>query len=342
MNGMDLGQLETKLRDLWIDNFHVFISLVKFERGKAREHVVPLKSHSQEASVGFMDHSKGSFAIMVRGGPIQAKVIAPSLDLEGKVVNGFRVWFGLKFLGIPCCAWSDIAVSVVVGHWGDVCFLEDDIQASLSVKRVCIKTIKPNLIHDKLMVVVQGISYELPPDHFFPPKVVDAGNGLAVGVACPSAATIEASRVPFPTTIVVVSQPEWVHDRVFEGVDYVSLSQRLWFRRAYILRHEDDVVLSSLSLKNTSSSSHDGVWIAYNLECFMVNVYAPLDMVGKQQWWDRLSLFFRKHRGNFIIFGDFNIVRSANERFGSVFSNTYVENFNEFTDDIGAVDVPIG
>lgn len=77
------------------------------------------------------------------------------------VVNGFRVWFGLKFLGIPCCAWSDIAVSVVVGHWGDVCFLEDDIQASLSVKRVCIKTIKPNLIHDKLMVVVQGISYEL-------------------------------------------------------------------------------------------------------------------------------------------------------------------------------------
>lgn len=86
----------------------------------------------------------------------------------------------------------------------------------------------------------------------------------------------------------------------------------------------------------------DGVWIAYNLECFMVNVYAPLDMVGKQQWWDRLSLFFRKHRGNFIIFGDFNIVRSANERFGSVFSNTYVENFNEFTDDIGAVDVPIG
>lgn len=95
-----------------------------------------------------------------------------------------------------------------------------------------------------------------PPDHFFPPKVVDAGNGLAVGVACPSAATIEASRVPFPTTIVVVSQPEWVHDRVFEGVDYVSLSQRLWFRRAYILRHEDDVVLSSLSLKNTSSSSH--------------------------------------------------------------------------------------
>lgn len=49
--------------------------------------MVPLKSHSQEASVGFMDHSKGSFAIMVRGGPIQAKVIAPSLDLEGKGIS---------------------------------------------------------------------------------------------------------------------------------------------------------------------------------------------------------------------------------------------------------------
>ncbi|CAH1421340.1 unnamed protein product [Lactuca virosa] len=43
--------------------------------------------------------------------------------------------------------------------WGDVCFLEEDENAPLAVKRMCIKTVKSSLIHDKIRVVAQGIEY---------------------------------------------------------------------------------------------------------------------------------------------------------------------------------------
>ncbi|CAH1453334.1 unnamed protein product [Lactuca virosa] len=80
------------------------------------------------------------------------------------VVNGFKVlervvW--IEILGLPCCAWNDSAVNKVAGLWGEVCFLDDDNQAPLAIKRVCIKTMKPSLIHDKLSLVVQGITYEV-------------------------------------------------------------------------------------------------------------------------------------------------------------------------------------
>ena len=45
--------------------------------------------------------------------------------------------------------------------WGEVCFLEDDNQDPLVIKRVCIKTAQPSLIQDKLSLVVQGIKYDV-------------------------------------------------------------------------------------------------------------------------------------------------------------------------------------
>ncbi|CAH1435946.1 unnamed protein product [Lactuca virosa] len=56
------------------------------------------------------------------------------------VVNGFYVkeraiW--LEMLGLPCCAWNDAAVKKIANMWGDVCFLEEDENAPLAVKRVC-------------------------------------------------------------------------------------------------------------------------------------------------------------------------------------------------------------
>nr|KAJ0213406.1 hypothetical protein LSAT_V11C400215910 [Lactuca sativa] len=72
------------------------------------------------------------------------------------VVNGFSIkerviW--LELVGLPCCAWNDVA--------GEVCFIEDDGDAPLAVKRVCIKTGKPFLIQDMIKVVAQGVEYEV-------------------------------------------------------------------------------------------------------------------------------------------------------------------------------------
>ena len=39
------------------------------------------------------------------------------------------------------------------------CFLEEDSEAPLAMKQVCIKTLKPSLIQDKVKLVIQGIKY---------------------------------------------------------------------------------------------------------------------------------------------------------------------------------------
>lgn len=75
------------------------------------------------------------------------------------VVNGFIVkervdW--IELMGLPCCAWNDGDVLKVANIWG-VCFLEEDSEAPLAMKQVCIKTLKPSLIQDKVKLAVQGI-----------------------------------------------------------------------------------------------------------------------------------------------------------------------------------------
>nr|KAJ0210828.1 hypothetical protein LSAT_V11C400171530 [Lactuca sativa] len=69
------------------------------------------------------------------------------------------IW--IEILGLPCCTRNDSAVNKVACIWGELCFLDDDNQAPLAIKRVCIKTAQPSLIQDKLSLVVQGIKYDV-------------------------------------------------------------------------------------------------------------------------------------------------------------------------------------
>ncbi|CAH1453112.1 unnamed protein product [Lactuca virosa] len=43
--------------------------------------------------------------------------------------------------------------------WDEVCFIEEDVDVPLAVKRVCIKTGTPFLIQDMIKVVAQGVEY---------------------------------------------------------------------------------------------------------------------------------------------------------------------------------------
>lgn len=93
-----------------------------------------------------------------------SKIVRSYFSVLRPVVNGFLVkerviW--IEILGLPCCAWNDDVVSKVVKLWGEVCFLEEDNEAPLAVKRVCIKTLKPSIIHDKIKVIIQGINYDI-------------------------------------------------------------------------------------------------------------------------------------------------------------------------------------
>ncbi|KAL4573164.1 hypothetical protein LXL04_019961 [Taraxacum kok-saghyz] len=85
----------------------------------------------------------------------------------------------------------------------------------------------------------------------------------------------------------------------------------------------------------------EGLWVVSNFPCYMVNVYAPQDIPGKQEVWRFLHNFVIRHRGNYCFFGDFNVVRDETERHGSLFCRTTASAFNDFIDGLDLVDVPM-
>ncbi|GKC35982.1 RNA-directed DNA polymerase, eukaryota, reverse transcriptase zinc-binding domain protein [Tanacetum coccineum] len=74
----------------------------------------------------------------------------------------------------------------------------------------------------------------------------------------------------------------------------------------------------------------------------MINVYGPQDPQTKSALWNKLADFMHNHNGKFILFGDLNVVRNEQEKFGSIFSSHKAGHFNAFIDSSGLIDLPIG
>ncbi|GJU97701.1 putative RNA-directed DNA polymerase, eukaryota, reverse transcriptase zinc-binding domain protein [Tanacetum coccineum] len=77
-------------------------------------------------------------------------------------------------------------------------------------------------------------------------------------------------------------------------------------------------------------------------DCFMVNIYGPHDPSAKIELWNRIRDFMQTNRGKYILFGDMNEVRNAQERVGSIFSRNEAEVFNNFIIDSNLTDLPLG
>ncbi|GJR68405.1 RNA-directed DNA polymerase, eukaryota, reverse transcriptase zinc-binding domain protein [Tanacetum coccineum] len=86
----------------------------------------------------------------------------------------------------------------------------------------------------------------------------------------------------------------------------------------------------------------EGIWIASQTQCFMINVYAPQDDSKKEKLWNDILDFMNMNRGHHLIFGDFNVVRLASERFGTTFNHASANAFNRFIRDAQLWDVPLG
>ncbi|GJZ98269.1 RNA-directed DNA polymerase, eukaryota, reverse transcriptase zinc-binding domain protein [Tanacetum coccineum] len=85
-----------------------------------------------------------------------------------------------------------------------------------------------------------------------------------------------------------------------------------------------------------------GNWKNVVGDYFMVNIYGPQDHVSKLALWNRLTDFMHHHNGSYIMFGDMNAVRNAQERFGTTLNSIEADHFNSFIDSTGLVDLPIG
>lgn len=49
------------------------------------------------------------------------------------------------------------------------------------------------------------------------------------------------------------------------------------------------------------------------IQCFMINMYAPQHDYSKRLFWNIISDFRNQNMVHYVIFGDFNVVRSPSE-----------------------------
>nr|GEX77070.1 RNA-directed DNA polymerase, eukaryota [Tanacetum cinerariifolium] len=81
-----------------------------------------------------------------------------------------------------------------------------------------------------------------------------------------------------------------------------------------------------------------GNWISNNSKVLIVVVYAPQSLALKRALWEYISSLISRWDGESIVMGDFNDVRSIEERLGSVFNHSSARDFNRFIEASGLVD----
>lgn len=74
----------------------------------------------------------------------------------------------------------------------------------------------------------------------------------------------------------------------------------------------------------------------------MVVVYAPQEANKKRKLWKEISNLLSSYDILSIVLGDFNEVRSGNERLGSSLCLHGTRRFNEFISQAGLCDLPMG
>nr|GEU87006.1 RNA-directed DNA polymerase, eukaryota, reverse transcriptase zinc-binding domain protein [Tanacetum cinerariifolium] len=78
-----------------------------------------------------------------------------------------------------------------------------------------------------------------------------------------------------------------------------------------------------------------GTWVTNGKSFLIITVYSPQELTEKKLLWDYLCHVIANWKGEVIVMGDFNEVRTKNERFGSVFNVQGADAFNSFISSAG-------
>ncbi|GJV74554.1 RNA-directed DNA polymerase, eukaryota [Tanacetum coccineum] len=84
-----------------------------------------------------------------------------------------------------------------------------------------------------------------------------------------------------------------------------------------------------------------GMWNSSSTKLLIVSVYAPQDLSERKTLWEYISHLIDQWDGECVILGDFNEVRSEQERFGSNFNASGANAFNQFISSADLVDLPL-
>nr|GEX55860.1 RNA-directed DNA polymerase, eukaryota [Tanacetum cinerariifolium] len=84
-----------------------------------------------------------------------------------------------------------------------------------------------------------------------------------------------------------------------------------------------------------------GTWIPTKTKLLIISIYAPQPRTEKCSLWNYIMSLVTRWHGDSIVIWDFNEVRNANERMGSVFNVQGATEFNDFISNSGLVDIQL-
>ncbi|GKU99314.1 hypothetical protein SLEP1_g12182 [Rubroshorea leprosula] len=84
-----------------------------------------------------------------------------------------------------------------------------------------------------------------------------------------------------------------------------------------------------------------GVWGEDKILVHILNIYSPCQVTGKRALWEELQRLILSRNGNWCLAGDFNAVRSIEERAGCKGMNVEMEEFGDFIHNAGLIDLPL-
>ncbi|GKC31773.1 RNA-directed DNA polymerase, eukaryota [Tanacetum coccineum] len=84
-----------------------------------------------------------------------------------------------------------------------------------------------------------------------------------------------------------------------------------------------------------------GTWVPNNLKLLLISVYAPQSGSSKRILWNYLDSLITNWNGESLIMGDFNEVRTSEERWGSCFNVQGAASFNSFISNVGLLDIQL-
>ena len=85
-----------------------------------------------------------------------------------------------------------------------------------------------------------------------------------------------------------------------------------------------------------------GTWVDIPGHTIIANVYGPHSPQEKKMLWEELIQIKNQKAGTWIILGDFNTVRTREERYNSQFCSSSAFWFNRFIDKAGLIDIRMG
>lgn len=87
-----------------------------------------------------------------------------------------------------------------------------------------------------------------------------------------------------------------------------------------------------------------GTWMGISNKVGLLNVYAPQPSSFKEALWSTIESVLNSNSTNitWVVFEDFNVVRSQDERYGCRFDDSEAGVFNDFISRTGVFDFPLG